>query len=488
MGNELYTRLKSAIDTNTLATAVFGVKVDKDGNFEDMRYVAVNNTFIYDCIAMFFQDISESDKSKDEMVKEIENKLLGQPYTVNVPKEPSFEELCYKAAWKKQPIHTYVDTTKMYGFWTEDYMLPVSVPDDEKEPDVEYCQFSYTLNRDMDTNKFSAVPPDIASFVIKACLELRSENDFYSSMDVVTNYIREFTNAYGTSIVSYQPDMEKYEVISESSADPNVSIKEIFSRIPFSIVASWERLLKKTNSIIIKNENDLDFYGQEAPEWVQSLRCYNITTLCLVPLVHQGAIIGFAYISNFDLSIMAKVKETIELVSFFLSAEVANHLFLERLEYLSNVDMLTGVNNRNCMNVDVDELALKLEFDPRPFTVAFCDLNGLKTINDNQGHDAGDKLIVAAAEVLKKVFKDDKIYRAGGDEFSIISTQGTEADFEEKVRQVRELASDPEWLSFAIGYYHDDTSGQLRLAMRYADERMYIDKNKFYDEHPEKRR
>lgn len=488
MGNELYSRLKSAINTNALATAIFAIKVDKDGKFEEMRYFAINNIFIYDCIAMFFQDITESQKSKDEMIKEIESKMEGELYTVNVPKEPSFEELCYRAAWKKQPIHTYVDTTKMYGFWTEDYMIPVQVPDDERPADVQFCQFSYTLNKSMDTNKFSAVPPDIASFVIKACLELRSENDFYSSMDTVTKYIREFTDSFGTSIFSYQPDLEKFEVISGASRDPDRSIKKIFEKIPFRIVQSWEMLLKKTNSIIIKNEEDMDHYGKDAPEWVQSLRDNGIKTLCLVPLEHSGAIIGFAFISNFNLELMAKIKETIELVSFFLSAEVANHLFLERLEYLSNVDMLTGVHNRNCMNVNVDELALKLEFDPRPFTVAFCDLNGLKTINDNQGHDAGDKLIVAAADVLKEVFADDQIYRAGGDEFAIISTHGTEADFEKKVQKLRELASDPEWLCFAIGYYHDETSGQLRLAMRYADERMYKDKNIFYDQHPEKRR
>jgi diguanylate cyclase (GGDEF)-like protein len=212
-----------------------------------------------------------------------------------------------------------------------------------------------------------------------------------------------------------------------------------------------------------------------------------IKSLVLVPFEHQGDIIGYLYITNFDVNHVMRIKETLELLSFFISAEVANHLFLERLEYLSNVDMLTGVYNRNCMNVNVDELSLKLEFNPRPFNVAFCDLNGLKTINDNEGHESGDKLLVYAASVLKEVFTDDKIFRAGGDEFSIISFS-TEAQFEEKIRLLREKASDPDWLYFAVGYYHDEDSGNLRLAMRYADERMYIDKNEFYEKYPDKRR
>ena len=149
--------------------------------------------------------------------------------------------------------------------------------------------------------------------------------------------------------------------------------------------------------------------------------------------------------------------------------------------------MLTGVFNRNCMNVNVDELSIKLEIQPRPFTVAFCDLNGLKTINDNGGHDQGDKLLVYAANVLKEVFYDDKIYRSGGDEFVVISFD-SKPHFDEKIRLLREKASDPDWLYFAIGYYHDESSGRLRLAMRYADEEMYKDKDKFYDMYPDKRR
>ena len=487
--NDLYERLNTAVNAISSSAAILEVEVDDQGNFKEMRYFAMNRSFIMDCIAMFFQE-EDPGEQKDvaQKIKEIEEKMLGAEYTINVPKEPKFEDFCYKAAWKNQPIHTYVDTTMMYGFWTEDYMIPIEVADDEKGPNVAYCQFMYTLNKEMDTNKYSNVSPDIASFVIKTCLELRNENDFYSSMDTVTKYIREYTGSNAASVLSYQNDLEKYEVISGATDDPNVSLKEIFKQVPFSVVASWERLFKTSNCIIIKDEHDVAHYESIAPEWIATLKPYEIFSLCLVPFIHQGETIGFLYITNFDVASVTRVKETIEMVSFFLSAEVANHLFLERLEYLSNVDILTGVKNRNCMNVDVDELALKMEFDPRPFTVAFCDLNGLKTVNDNQGHDAGDKLIVAAANILKEVFPDDNIYRAGGDEFSIISTHGSEEDFKKKVDKLRELASDPEWLCFAIGYYHDETEGNLRLAMRYADERMYKDKNEFYKAHPEKRR
>ncbi|MBO4457756.1 MAG: sensor domain-containing diguanylate cyclase [Butyrivibrio sp.] len=487
MNHDLYTKLKTSVNTIPLSACVMAVKKDESGNFAEMRYFAINNSFINDSIALFFQDESDLGKSHEDKVKEIESRMEGSLYTINVQKEPKFEANCFKAAWKKEPIHTYVDTTKLYGYWTENYMLPITVSKDETAPDTAYCMFLYTLNKDMDVNKFSAVSPEIASFVIKTCLELQSEKDFYSSMQLVTDYIREYTHAFGASVMSYQSDQQKYEVISGSTVD-NVDIKEIFSHIPFSIVASWERLLKHTNAIIIKDEADLEYYEKEAPEWVKTLRDSYVYSLCLVPFLRQNTIIGYLYIANFDVESLTKVKAMIELVSFFLSAEVANHLFLERLEYLSNIDILTGVKNRNCMNADIEEFTIKFSFKPIPFSVAFCDINGLKIINDNQGHSAGDKLIAAAADLLKEIFNDDNIYRAGGDEFAIISTRSSEHEFEEKIEKLKELTGDPDHLCFAVGFYHDDGSGSLQHAMRYADERMYRDKNLFYEKHPDMRR
>jgi len=487
MHHALYNRLKATVNTLPLSATILSVKTDENGKFTEMRYVVVNTPFIKDCLSLFFNDLP-NDKNYNYQLQEIESRVEGELYSITVPKEPNFEDACLRAAWKKETIHTYVDTTKMYGYWTENFILPVHVKDNEKDPDIEFCLFIYTLSKDMDVNKFSSVSPGIASFIIKACLELQSENDFYSSMQLVTNYIREYSDAAGASVISYKSDMHDYEIISSSTKDPSVSIKEIFSHIPFPVIKSWEKLLKHTNVIIIKDDSDFLHYSKDAPEWVESLKNNHIYSLCLAPFLRQNNIIGYLFITNFDVNELKTVKETVELVSFFLSAEIANHMFLEKLEYLSNTDILTGVKNRNCMNADVEEFSIKFKFNPLPFSVAFCDINGLKLVNDNDGHEAGDKLIAAAADVLKEVFKDDNIYRAGGDEFSIISINSNKQDFEKKINHLRELTSDPNSLCFAIGYYHDAGSGHLKLAMRHADELMYKDKNEFYKKYPDKKR
>lgn len=485
MASSTYEYFKNSISAFLIPATVFSVRKDENGAFKDARFFVANRVFRQS----FLQVFKDTPDPTEAEIEDAANIFEGMTYDSFMPKDVKFESILMQAAFEKKHIHTYVDTTKVYGYWTEDMLFPIDRPDnsEDTDPDTEYCIFMYTLNKEMDTGKYSSVSPDIASFVIKTCLELRNENNFLSSMNTVIQDVREYTEAASAVIMTYSTDQRSYEIVAESSIEKANRAKEVFTTIPFEIVESWEQLLRDTNSIIIKDEADMKFYEEHSPEWVRSLREHDTKSLCLFPFIHQSAIIGYLYIKNFDTSEVTRIKETTELISFFLASEVANNMFLERMEYLSNVDMLTGVFNRNCMNVNVDELSLKLTLDPHPFSIAFLDLNGLKSINDNGGHDQGDKLIVYAADILKEIFTDDKIYRAGGDEFVVMSYDSKKA-FEEKIERLREKASDPDWLYFAIGIYHDDTGSELRTAMRYADEAMYRDKDKFYEKYPEKRR
>ena len=468
-----YENFKTMVNMYPIPAAVLQVHRNPDGTCGDVIMYAING-YIESNYRALFSDGEE-------------RQVEGYPYYQNMPREPKFDDICFKAAFKCKGSHQYIDTTMMYGFWTENVLIPLGNPDGPDD-DIGYCLFMYTLNKEMDAGKYAAVSPDIASFVIKACVTLRNEEDFFVSLDKLTADIREFTGAYKAVIMTVTPDLYKFDILSASVYNNEVSEKEIFSKIPYEIVETWEWLLGETNCIIIKDEADRKFYEEKAPAWVATLRENHIGPLILVPFIHQNAIIGYLYITDFDTTNLTRLKETIELVAFFLSAEIANHLIMERLEYLSNIDMLTQVYNRNAMNVFVDELSTKLKLNPVPFSVAFADLNGLKSINDNVGHNDGDQLLKDAAKLLKQIFNGDRIFRAGGDEFVIISVGCDEIEFEEKIEELKDKASDPDWLYFAIGHYHDAEEGNLRLALRWADELMYKDKDSYYEKYPEKRR
>ena len=118
----------------------------------------------------------------------------------------------------------------------------------------------------------------------------------------------------------------------------------------------------------------------------------------------------------------------------------------------------------------------------------YADLNGLKRMNDDNGHSAGDKLIKDAAAILKEVFTEGEIYRAGGDEFMILLRDTNMAQLEDYEKQIKERADKTDTVSFAVGLCIEEDSQKIYNAMKAADVNMYEDKKKFYGGHPEFKR
>jgi len=121
----------------------------------------------------------------------------------------------------------------------------------------------------------------------------------------------------------------------------------------------------------------------------------------------------------------------------------------------------------------------------KPFGIISLDLNGLKRTNDTLGHDAGDRMLVQAAEVLSKVFYQEDIFRTGGDEFVVISADISEGVFERKIARLRRDIEKNVDVSFSMGSYWSDGTAEPSEAFRIADDNMYQDKREYYLSHPE---
>ena len=115
------------------------------------------------------------------------------------------------------------------------------------------------------------------------------------------------------------------------------------------------------------------------------------------------------------------------------------------------------------------------------------DLNGLKEVNDNSGHDAGDRLLLGAAECIKASFGERaKHYRIGGDEF-VVLTDAPRAQLDQMIADYE--ARTKKWsvdnaipLSTALGCVtRAETPGaSVSELARTADERMYMAKAHYY--------
>ena len=135
-----YETLKTIVNMCNMPSAILAVEKNDDGTCGKILMAATNDKF-----SMTGEDVE------------------GQPYDLKIPRDPKFEEILFKAAWNNEHYHAYVDTTRLYGYWTEDIVIPINNNGDSK---IGYCQFIYNLSKEMDSGKYSIISPDIASFVI----------------------------------------------------------------------------------------------------------------------------------------------------------------------------------------------------------------------------------------------------------------------------------------------------------------------------------
>ncbi len=86
------------------------------------------------------------------------------------------------------------------------------------------------------------------------------------------------------------------------------------------------------------------------------------------------------------------------------------------------------------------------------------------------------------------MFAIHEIFRAGGDEFVVVLTAVSEDELHEKAEKLRKAAGKYRNVVFAIGVAYENRIQNVRLALHNADERMYADKKRYYELHPEKKR
>ena len=151
------------------------------------------------------------------------------------------------------------------------------------------------------------------------------------------------------------------------------------------------------------------------------------------------------------------------------------------------LDALTGFKNRKAYYKDIDFIEHDQEISTQPVGVVFADVNGLKKVNDNFGHDAGDELIASVAKAITEIFPEAKKYRFGGDEFVILSFDKNKTIFDEKLEKLTGLWKDNRY-SASIGSVWMEHAINFEKSVAVADEMMYTDKSRYYENQMHNRR
>lgn len=146
-------------------------------------------------------------------------------------------------------------------------------------------------------------------------------------------------------------------------------------------------------------------------------------------------------------------------------------------------DPMTGVRNRRAFD----------EFEEShvytyPYGYVMCDINGLKTVNDTLGHDEGDKLITDVAECLSEAFGHNRVFRLGGDEFAVYSFVSSEDEFNAQIDQARKLLEEKSRSASIGAVYVTDESIDRKQTRNRAEELMYEEKERYYQDNQDRRR
>lgn len=118
---------------------------------------------------------------------------------------------------------------------------------------------------------------------------------------------------------------------------------------------------------------------------------------------------------------------------------------IRRIGRLAQTDPLTGLANRRALDEWLEAAAIQLRQQERPVGLIVCDLNGLKTINDQQGHDSGDRALVQFTGFLTQVqsaLENSIVARLGGDEFCLAVAGPEVAKLEDAANTVCRLGWD----------------------------------------------
>ena len=115
---------------------------------------------------------------------------------------------------------------------------------------------------------------------------------------------------------------------------------------------------------------------------------------------------------------------------------------VERLKNLALVDELTGVGNRRYGEIQLDACFNQLKRYNWSFGVLLLDIDNFKSVNDNYGHDTGDRILrMVAQTMLTNIRSFDKIVRWGGEEFLVVFLNIDEAEFKRSTERLMSLVS-----------------------------------------------
>lgn len=308
--------------------------------------------------------------------------------------------------------------------------------------------------------------------VLNSCVgKLNSDTDIDVGINNLLATVNDYFQADRTYVFEIDPDRDVLINTFESICGQEVSAQmDNLQEVPVSVIKVWMQNFRQGRPYYMS-----DLEQERGQPSYEMLKAQQVWRLLAVPLMKGGAMVGFLGVDNprahyDDATLLASIQ-------FFVTNSLDRKKQQAYLEKLSYRDMLTGLYNRNRY---IERLEAYKQVQDQQIGAIYIDLNGLKKVNDEQGHRAGDELIVRAAGTIAGIFAEDA-YRVGGDEFVVILLDVSREEFARKTEQLRRQMQENS-VDASIGGVWQASTENLENLLRRADENMYREKKRYYSQ------
>lgn len=175
----------------------------------------------------------------------------------------------------------------------------------------------------------------------------------------------------------------------------------------------------------------------------------------------------------------AIVFSILGLVSGFVvnNMKIRSYILELKLQEISRIDQLTQIRNRNAFEFEHDMIP---DLCKQYLGVIYIDVNGLHEVNNQKGHDAGDKMLKHIASEVKCAFTEEFSYRIGGDEFIAFAPDKNEEEIQNILREMIEKIEEKDY-HVAVGFEIERTKHlDLECLISNAEKKMLNNKNIYY--------
>ena len=312
---------------------------------------------------------------------------------------------------------------------------------------------------------------EIATMLNSCVGKLNSDTDIDVGINNLLATVNGYFQADRTYVFEIDPDRDVLINTFEYICGQEVSAQmDNLQEVPVSVIKVWMQNFRQGRSYYMS-----DLEQERGQPSYEMLKAQQVWRLLAVPLMKGGAMVGFLGVDNprahyDDATLLASIQ-------FFVTNSLDRKKQQAYLEKLSYRDMLTGLYNRNRY---IERLEAYKQVQDQQIGAIYIDLNGLKKVNDEQGHRAGDELIMRAAGTIAGIFAEDA-YRVGGDEFVVILLDVSREDFARKTEQLRRQMQENS-VDASIGGVWQASTENLENLLRLADENMYREKKRYYSQ------